>query len=62
MADKVRAIQDERYQLETEIQKLKTVVEEVKDKKTNAALSTKNYEHILDRMKKDEIRGQIRRN
>lgn len=53
MADKVKAIQEERFQLEAEIQKLKVVVEEVKDKKINASLSTKSYEHILDRMKKD---------
>ena len=53
MADKVKAIQDERFQLQAEIQKLKAVVEEVKDKKINASLSTKSYEHILDRMKKD---------
>lgn len=43
MADKVKAIQEERLQLETEIQKLKAVVEEVKDKKINASLSTKSY-------------------
>lgn len=37
-------------------------MEEVKDKKINASLSTKSYEHILDRMKNDQIRGQIKRN
>ncbi len=41
---------------------MKAIVQQVKDKKINATLSTKSYEHILDRMKKDQIRGQIKRN
>lgn len=28
----------------------------------NAMLTSKSYEHILDRMKKDEIRYQIKKN
>jgi hypothetical protein len=62
ISTRVRTIQDERHHLEKEIEKVKAIVEEVKDKKVNAGLSTKSYEHILDRMKKDEIRSQIRRN
>jgi chromosome segregation ATPase len=38
------------------------VVEEVKEKRTAARLTTKSYEHMLDRMKKDQIRAQMRRN
>jgi hypothetical protein len=62
MATKARFIQDERHQIEAEIRKIKVLVEEVKDKKINASLSTKSYEHILDRMKTDQIRSQIKRN
>jgi hypothetical protein len=47
MTEKIKVIQAERYQLETEIQKLKGVVEEVKNKRMNATLGTKSYEHIL---------------
>lgn len=45
-----------------EIGKIRGVVGEVKEKRTVARLTTKSYEHMLDRMKKDEIRAQIRRN
>lgn len=38
------------------------MVEEVKEKRTAARLTTKSYEHMLDRMKKDQIRAQMRRN
>jgi hypothetical protein len=48
--------------MQQEITKLKAIVEEVRDKKINAGLSTKSYEHILERMKKDQIRAQIKRN
>lgn len=37
-------------------------MEEVKNKKLNATLGCKSYEHVLDRMRKDQIRYQIRRN
>lgn len=53
ISEKVRIIQNERAQLEKEINRLNTVTEEVKCKKMNAMLSYKSYEHILDRMKKD---------
>ncbi len=62
ISEKVRIIQNERAQLEKEINRLNTVTEEVKCKKMNAMLSYKSYEHILDRMKKDQIRYQIKRN
>ena len=62
IAERVKTIQDSRSSLQQEIVKLKAIVEEVKDKKVNAGLSTKSYEHILERMKKDQIRAQIKRN
>ena len=58
----MQSIQTERNKLETEINKLKTIVEDVKSKEVNAVVCNKSYEHILDRMKKDEIRYQIKKN
>ena len=62
MAEKVKTIQAEKNKLETEITKLEGLVEETKSKEVNAVLCYKSYEHILDRMKKDEIRYQIKKN
>lgn len=42
-SEKAKAIQEERNCLEKEIEKMKMIVEEVKDKKINATLSTKSY-------------------
>ena len=41
---------------------MKQVIEEARDRKLNATLSNKSYEHILDRMKKDEIKAQMKTN
>ena len=38
------------------------MVDEVKTKEINAVVCNKSYEHILDRMKKDEIRYVIKKN
>ena len=38
------------------------MLEEVKGKRLNAQLGLKSYEHILDRMNKDDLRYQIKRN
>ena len=62
ISSKVKSIQNEKNKLETEITKLQNVVEEVKSKEVNAVVCFKSYEHILDRMKKDEIRYQIKKN
>lgn len=61
-SEKVKAIQDEKFKLEQEIEKLKQTVDQVKLKKFNALHSFKSYEHVLDRMRKDEIKNQIKKN
>ena len=62
LTSKVKSIQTERNKLENEINKLQSVVEDVKSKQVNAVVCFKSYEHILDRMKKDQIRYQIKKN
>jgi len=41
---------------------MKVVIEEARNRKMNASLSSKSYEHMLDRMRKDDIKAQIKRN
>jgi chromosome segregation ATPase len=62
IAERTRTIHQNRAAVEAEIGKLRGVVGEVREKRTTARLTTKSYEHMLDRMKKDQIRTQMRRN
>ena len=62
MAEKVKVIQNEKSKLEAEVTKLEGLVEDTKSKEVNAVLCYKSYEHILDRMKKDQIRYLIKKN
>ena len=38
------------------------MIEEARNRKLTASLSSKSYEHILDRMRRDDIKAQIKRN
>ncbi len=62
MVERARTIHQDRASVEAEIGKVRGVVGEVKEKRTAARLTSKSYEHMLDRMKKDQIRAQMRRN
>ena len=62
MGERARGIEQEREQLYSEIEKLKGVIEEARNRKLTASLSSKSYEHILDRMRRDDIKAQIKRN
>ena len=62
MGERARGIEEEREKLEGQIDKLRGVIEEARNRKLTASLSSKSYEHILDRMRRDDIKAQIRRN
>ena len=53
--DKAKSIQTSREELEKKIQKLNDNLEQINGKKEVVILGVKSYEHILERMKKDDI-------
>ena len=61
-SDKVKSIQCSREDLEKKIEKLNENLEQINGKKEVVVLGVKSYEHILERMKKDDINFQLKRN
>lgn len=61
-SDKARSIQSTREELEKKIEKLSESLNQINGKKEVVTLGVKSYEHILERMKKDDINFQLKRN
>ena len=61
-SDNARCIQSSREELEKKIEKLNESLGQINGKKEVVTLGVKSYEHILERMKKDDINFQLKRN
>lgn len=60
--EKGKKLKEERQRLEDKISSLQKSLDQVSSKRDSAFHCSKTYEHILERMKKDSIHNQLKKN